>query len=601
MPHTPPEGAIFETGCHLHGAREMARSVRVFLERHGLNEQYASEWELVTAEAAMNAVENRPAHKLAEADVLRVMVNVWPDAVEVCVDDQNNHFTFPVDPHLPSDDSEGGRGLFIISQLTDSARYLRGASGNSLVMRRSRHNTGNMQDVQRGDSLETTLDMMTEELGATYESLCSIFRFSKEFGETDDVPGCISRWLHELLRITGATWFLMRRHQREDNSLRVLASSMHEAQAAAEVLFLAEDAAASVETNAAHLRSEVWFDNCTSAALMEPLTEVFGDPVSGIACPVQVSGQLFGVLTLGYTTPTCSLNARDTRVVRTFADFLAIQLSHDQAQQEAIRSRLLHRDIAFAAEMQRSLLPRSFPAVPGFTCSAMLQPAQSVGGDFYDFLPLDDLGTLFVIADVMGKGPAAALFAIMFRTHLHTQARHAATPGKLLARLNTMLFKDLDSTDMFVSAQLAWLDHATGSITIASAGHCPALIVDRHGHQVTEARCEGPPLGIDKNAVFAEITLQADQACHIIMLTDGVTDARNPLGEMLGKESIVSCLTQFASRTGDAAQLQESLLAVITDHVQDAPAADDITLVIVSRDLPVTPSAASSTFTPCMS
>ena len=253
-----------------------------------------------------------------------------------------------------------------------------------------------------------------------------------------------------------------------------------------------------------------------------------------------------------------------------------------------MRSRVMHRDLAIAAEIMSSLLPQELPKISGYTCAAFLRPAQSVGGDLYDFLPLDDQGTLFVIADVMGKGPSAALFAIMFRSHLHTLVRFAATPGKLLEQLNALLFQDLDHSDMFVSAQLVWFENATGSVTVASAGHCPALIVDRHGRQMVEARGEGPPLGIDVNATFAEVTIDERQACHILMFTDGVTDARNPRGDMLGKDAIVSSLMQFTTKGGDAAQLQNSILAVIEQHVQNAPAADDITMVVISRDPPAT-------------
>lgn len=598
--YAPPDGAIFETAYHLHGAREVARSVRAFLERHHLDDQTLSDWELATTEAAMNAVEHRPGHLPSDRDMLRVLVNVWPDVVEVCVDDQNTGFSFPKSPQLPDDESEGGRGLFIIANLTDSAHYVRGASGNTLVMRRVRRNNDNVEDVQRGDSLEATLDMMTEELGTSYECLSSIFRFCKDFGETEDMTGCITLWLHELLRITGASWFLMRKFHEDENSLRVLCSSGMKVPEAAEVLYLTEDAPESVETRAARQRIEVLFDDCTSHALKAPLIEIFHETVSGISYPVQVSGLLFGVLTLGCHTSTCKLKARDTRMTRIFADFLAIQLSHTMAQQEAASARMLQHDIAIAAEIQRLLLPRTLPVIPGFTCAAMLHAAQSVGGDFYDVLPLAGQGTLLVIADVMGKGPAAALFAIMFRTHLHMLSSMAATPGVLLSELNHRLYEDLDNTDMFVSAQLASLDLPSGSVTIASAGHCPALIVDRRGRQLIEARCEGPPLGVDPEAEYGEITLDEQQNCHLLMITDGITDARNPKGEMLGMGPVVTCLMKHATQGGNATQLRESILTLITDHVQQAPAADDMTLLVLSREVMAArslPAARPETFT----
>lgn len=342
------------------------------------------------------------------------------------------------------------------------------------------------------------------------------------------------------------------------------------------------------------------FDDCTSHALKAPLIEIFHETVSGISYPVQVSGLLFGVLTLGCHTSTCKLKARDTRMTRIFADFLAIQLSHTMAQQEAASARMLQHDIAIAAEIQRLLLPRTLPVIPGFTCAAMLHAAQSVGGDFYDVLPLAGQGTLLVIADVMGKGPAAALFAIMFRTHLHMLSSMAATPGVLLSELNHRLYEDLDNTDMFVSAQLAWLDLPSGSVTIASAGHCPALIVDRRGRQLIEARCEGPPLGVDPEAEYGEITLDEQQNCHLLMITDGITDARNPKGEMLGMGPVVTCLMKHATQGGNATQLRESILTLITDHVQQAPAADDMTLLVLSREVMAAtslPAARPETFT----
>jgi serine phosphatase RsbU (regulator of sigma subunit)/anti-sigma regulatory factor (Ser/Thr protein kinase) len=583
---SPPEGAIFESGFNMHGARELARSVRAFLEGHGLCEQAVSEWELVTTEAAKSAVEKRSASQQPGNDTLRVMVNLWPESVEVCVDDHASDFALTNQPLFQNDSSESGLGLFIISKLTDSARYLSGAFGNTIVMRRARLPERSLLNVQCGDHLENTLDMMTEDLGTAYESLCTIFRFSKEFGETDDVQSFITHWLHELLRITGTTWFVMRRHQPADNTLQLLACSLAEKDIPAKMLSLSleEHAIDSVETHAARTRREVWFDNCSSTGMLEPLTEFFEHPVSGISCPVHVSGRLFGVLTLGCASESCSLSTRDTRVVRMFADYIALQFSHQQAQQEVMRSRVIHRDLTIAAEIMRSLLPRQLPKISGYTCAAFLRPAQSVGGDLYDFLPLNDRGTLFVIADVMGKGPSAALIAIMFRSQLHTLARFAATPGKLLEQLNALLFQDLDHSDMFVSAQLVWFENATGNITIASAGHCPALIIDRYGRQLIEARGEGLPLGIDEHATFAEVKVDAHQACHILMLTDGVTDARNPRGEMLGKDNVVSCLMQFTTHGGNATRLQESVLTVIERHVQNAPAADDITLLVLSRD-----------------
>jgi serine phosphatase RsbU (regulator of sigma subunit) len=585
---SPPGSAVFEADFHLQGARDLARSVRHFLERHRLGDQAASEWELVAAEAAKCAVEKGLCSRQRQDNLLRALVHVWPESVELCVDYPAPSFSLSSPGQSANELDESNLGHFIITQLTDCTRHLSGTSSCTLVMRRFRPsaNGGCSDDSQCGECLENTLHVMTADLGATYESLCCMFQFSKELGECDDMEHLIKKWLPELLRITGSTWFIMRRHQPESNSLQLLASSIdkNDGSSGLASLSLDAEAAQSVETCSAKTLREVWFDGCSSPSLLDHLTEYFDHPVSGISCPVHVAGHLFGVLTLGGSSSTCLFNTRDTRVIRMFADYIALRLRHEQALHEVTHSRLLHRDLSIAAEMMRSLLPRQLPELPGYTCDASLQPAQSVSGDLYDFLSLPDKGTLFVIADVMGKGPAAALFAIMFRTHLHTLAHLASTPGELLTSLNDQLFQDLSHSDMFVSAQLAWFENSSGSITIASAGHCPALIIDEHGRQLVEAWGDGPPLGIDQHATFSEVKIEQHQACHMLMFTDGATDAQNQNGEMLGKDSLVSCLVKFAGQGGNASRLKDSVLSLISQHVQNAPAVDDITLVTISRD-----------------
>lgn len=576
-------GAIFENSHDATGARELARSVRAFLEKMDHDPKSVNDWELLIAEAANRAVSSQASPSLL-SDRIEALVNVWPDSVVVSVESCQAIVHAVKALAIPAEEEEEQQRQLsdlIISQLADATCDLSSRQVRRLVMRRSLSSPPE-SEAQCNEVLESTLDLMTEELGTTYESLCALFQSSQEFAETEDTTACIQRWLKEVLRLTGATWFVFRRISGDGTSLELAATSQGGTSPTgpATPLPLGTD---SIEACVMKTGKEVWFDNCTPTAQLGALQDLLGHDVAGLSCPVKAAGKVYGVLSAGFEGGQCRFSARDSRIVRAFAGFTGIQIGFAEARLESLLTSLMRRDLAAAAEAQRSLLPQVMPDTPGYSSAALLIPALQVGGDFYDVIPVDGEGTLFVIADVMGKGSAAALFAILLRSHLHAQTHLASQPGELLARLNASLFTDLDNCSTFISVQVAWLDHKTGSITIATAGHCPALAVDPQGHIILEARGDGPPLGISRDATFAELRLTDGQAGHLVMITDGATDARNLRGEMLGKEPLITCLTHFTSQGGSAVDLLENIRKVIEQHVAGAEAADDITLLVISR------------------
>src|SRR6185503_15833404 len=124
-----------------------------------------------------------------------------------------------------------------------------------------------------------------------------------------------------------------------------------------------------------------------------------------------------------------------------------------------------------ARNIQQSLLPKAFPALSGYELAGFCRSARQVGGDFYDVLPLGEDLVLLVVADVMGKGVPAALFAATLRTLVRTTAEWTQRPSELLARINRLMFDELSSVDMFITAQLVLVDTRQKQLTVAAAGH----------------------------------------------------------------------------------------------------------------------------------
>ncbi|MFZ4763956.1 MAG: PP2C family protein-serine/threonine phosphatase, partial [Roseimicrobium sp.] len=446
-----------------------------------------------------------------------------------------------------------------------------------------REQTPDYTNVQRDTDTQTTLQMMTEELAASYESLSTIFRFSSELGKAGDVRECTAKWLTELLKVTQTDWHVLRQFDDHDGRLTAIASSPANEPPAAILETRDAHHHPCAEVTAALTGREIWFDGRSPSHVTATLTAAFGSPVSGVAYPIYVGSQLFGVLSIGVRTGKTDFSASSMNVIHTFADFLGIQLTNDCTRAEAMQARLTNREMQVAAGIQRSLLPGKLPRLDGYSITASSQSARAVGGDFYDVLPVGSTGALFAVADVMGKGVPAAMFAAIFRSHLRSRPDLIATPSRMLAWLNQVLFADLDCVDMFVTAQLAYLDLTARTLIVSSAGHCPALLVEPGPVAYHEIRGDGPPLGIAQDAIFAEETVRPKGTFHLLLHTDGLFEVRNHLGQQLGQTTVAACFACTVNENPEAEAVRDALLALVARYQGDTPSTDDVTMLLLAR------------------
>lgn len=585
MKASSPESLLVETPCRLEAVRDAARSLRRFLADRGASSAELDDWELIIVEAGNNAVQYASGNRHEKS--VRFLMNIWTDSVELSITDQNPCFELPSEAALPTDDSESGRGLYIIHALTDSVRYLRGKSENVLVLRRNRADRARKLKEQsmgaKEPDLATTLDLMMEELSSCYESLSTIFRFTAEMGRSDDTPRCAIAWLKELAKVTAMDWFVFR--LRVEGSALELASTSLERNESLPVLLqtTGNGVQNSWEVTAATQGREVWFDADADRSSTEPLVAALGRNLCGIAYPIHVGGKLLGVLSTGCLVAKKEFTVGQINVIHTFADFMGLQLSNERARQEAVKGKLMRRELQIAGDIQRSLLPKTLVGIPGFTLAGYCQSANAVGGDFYDVIHVGDDGVLFAIADVMGKGVPAAMFAAMFRSHLRACAEMMRAPSRLLAWLNCALFADLDSVDMFVTAQIAYLHLPSRSLTVTSAGHCPLLIADPSSGKVREVSGDGPPLGINSGAIFRAETVHLPSQARMLMITDGLVEALNRSSEPLGNEAVAELLQHETTERSNATLIRDHILALADRHRDGAEVTDDLTFIVLAE------------------
>lgn len=389
---------------------------------------------------------------------------------------------------------------------------------------------------------ERVLELMTEELAASYESLSAIFRFITDLSRAPNLEAFASERLGELLTVTEADWYVLRITDTRKRELGVYASSRPGWQAPGLPLPPKPCPAASVERRAVEQWGVVWFDAGNPLAPEDPLTVFQSTGGVGLSHPVVAGEQVLGVLTVGRHGTDTTFTAGQANIIQTFADFLGLQLANAHLHESSVQSRLVSRELEIAAGIQRSLLPEQLPQPPGFGLAGSCVTARQVGGDFYDALRIGSDGLLLVIADVMGKGMPAAMFAAVFRSQVRARSDLATRPGSFMTWLNEALCADLNRVDMSITAQLAYVDTAARTVRVASAGHPPLLLAGQ-GMPVRELGPPGLPLGILRRNPYGEEVLPLPPAVSILLFTDGLTEARHPAGALFGLDALKVWLT----------------------------------------------------------
>ncbi len=271
----------------------------------------------------------------------------------------------------------------------------------------------------------------------------------------------------------------------------------------------------------------------------------------------------------------------DVEAVRAVAAQAALALDHAHLFEEQIEKERLARELDIAREVQKKLLPRHLPHLSGLTLSASSVSAQEVGGDYYDFIALDENRLSFIVADVSGKGTSAAFYMAEMQGVFQSGSRLAPRPSDFLGHANEVLAGALERS-VFISVIYGTLDAAREELVLARAGHCPAALINLHG-EARFLRSKGLGLGLDKGPLFrqtlAEERLALQPGDVLVLYTDGVVESRSPEGEEYGYERLLGALREHRHEDADA--LHDALLGDLRTFIGRDAYDDDMTLVVL--------------------
>lgn len=243
-------------------------------------------------------------------------------------------------------------------------------------------------------------------------------------------------------------------------------------------------------------------------------------------------------------------------------------------------------ELQTAHDMQMDLLPPAVPDLVGYDLSGQCIPANSVGGDYYAYRWLDKEKTKLgiVVADVSGKAMEAAVTALRFNEMLRYECEGRVEPAEILDGLNASLEDQIDLAT-FITCCVAVLDVTTGEVQVASAGHCPPVLVDEKAEFID---LSGYPLGLPKivrpDEPYETERFTLSPGARLVLYSDGVVEAQNKRSQLYDDDRFLRLLER-AGKDMASKDLIEKTVSQVVSFIGDAPRTDDITMVILKREV----------------
>jgi serine phosphatase RsbU (regulator of sigma subunit)/pSer/pThr/pTyr-binding forkhead associated (FHA) protein len=298
-----------------------------------------------------------------------------------------------------------------------------------------------------------------------------------------------------------------------------------------------------------------------------------------MAVPLQTKDRVIGLIHVDSRFFVRRFTPEDLDLLTVLANVAAIRIEQERLVQVEQSEKMMERELQQAAEIQRRLLSNRIPAVPGLELVGYNVPCRTVGGDYYEFFSLPDGRIAIVLADVAGKGMAAALVMSSLQSRVQVLVEEPHDLARLVSRLDRHMSTNLPD-NRFVTLFLCVLDPATGEIRYCNAGHNPPLLV-REGGKIDRLESSGTVLGILPEIGYEERVATMARGDVLALFSDGITEAPGPQGDEFGEARLADLLR--ARRTDEATTILDAVNDAIAGWTAGAAPADDITLLVVRR------------------
>lgn len=299
-------------------------------------------------------------------------------------------------------------------------------------------------------------------------------------------------------------------------------------------------------------------------------------------------GPAFGVIQLDTLDRSKRFTQDDLKLLISVANQASVAMENARLLAEQVRRERVMRDLQIAKQVQHSFLPQQLPAVPGYEFFAHYNSAMTIGGDYYDFVELQDGRLAILLGDVAGKGVPAALLMAKLSAEARFHVQMQASAADAFAKINEFLWR-AGLSDRFVTMAGAILDPKGHNVQLINAGHVPPMIY-RAGtedlFEAVDAERSGFPLGVMPESQYTIVDVRLGPGETLLVFTDGVTDALNPANKQFRIEGVKKAVCQESvvdSTMHSPARVGKRLIEAVKNHISDRDQYDDIALVSFGR------------------
>jgi serine phosphatase RsbU (regulator of sigma subunit) len=309
-----------------------------------------------------------------------------------------------------------------------------------------------------------------------------------------------------------------------------------------------------------------------------PGTEI---PKTWLGVPMLVGSTVRGMVCLQNLELENAFSQADIDLLMTITSSLTLSLENVRLFDRTERMlRHLRAEMDIARQTQRSILPARLPHKAGYQFGSLILPSRAVGGDFYDFIPLEEDKLGIVIGDVSDKGLPAALFMALTFSLLRAESERSFDPAEVLSHVNQTLLK-MNASGMFVTLLYGILDYRTGVMQYARAGHLLPILLDGHGLPMPLRMGMGQPLGLFSKVELDEQEVALVPGGLLLFFTDGLNEAVDENGNQFGVERVVKLLQASRRETGKA--ICKHLWDAVKKHSRYSPNQDDFAVLVLKR------------------
>jgi len=301
---------------------------------------------------------------------------------------------------------------------------------------------------------------------------------------------------------------------------------------------------------------------------------------SYVCIPLHTERGALGVLNVVNSTSGRAFGDRDMDLLLTICNLASAALENALLHEEAVAKERMDTQLDIASGIQKSLLPEVAPSVPGLDIAGWNHPCEMVGGDYFDFVQLDDGRTAVVVGDVSGHGIGPAFLMSSARAALRSLITCEIGPEQIMEHLNRLLTNQVLPVGTFITMIFAVLEPDSRELVFTNAGHPPPIVFSAANLSIREPEERGMVLGVDADMAYPESNpIQLAAGDLVAFYTDGILDATNEDGEWFGKERLTKAI--MANRELPARNMIDAVRAEMSVFCGKKPPPDDLTLVLV--------------------